>query len=75
MVSAAAVVSISGAAFAADEDLVVFDWAGYEDPNFFQQYVDKHGDAHLFLFSDEEEAFQKVVPVSRPILAILAHSQ
>lgn len=48
-------------AFAADKDLVVFDWAGYEDPEFFTAYSDKHGDAPTFsFFSDEEEAFQKL---------------
>ena len=49
MVSAAAVVSISGAAFAADEDLVVFDWAGYEDPNFFSNMLISMVMHHLFL--------------------------
>jgi len=61
IVSAAAVVSISSVSLAADSELVVFDWAGYEDPNFFQQYIDKHGDTPTYsFFSDEEEAFQKI---------------
>lgn len=48
-------------ALAADKDLVVFDWAGYEDPEFFTAYSDAHGDAPTFsFFSDEEEAFQKL---------------
>ncbi len=60
-VGAAAVVSMSGVSLAADKDLVVFDWAGYEDPAFFQKYVDMHGDAPTYsFFSDEEEAFQKI---------------
>ena len=25
-------------AFAADDELIVFDWSGYEDPNFFLAY-------------------------------------
>ncbi|MBT3214811.1 MAG: extracellular solute-binding protein [Deltaproteobacteria bacterium] len=52
---------ISGVAVAADKDLVVFDWSGYEDPNFFQSYIKQHGDSPTFAyFADEEEAFQKI---------------
>ena len=29
---------------AADSDLIVFDWGGYEDPGFFGSYVEKYGD-------------------------------
>ncbi|MCL5778281.1 extracellular solute-binding protein [Limibaculum sp. FT325] len=48
-------------AMAADPELVVFDWAGYEDPEFFKAYTEKHGDVPTFsFFSDEEEAFQKM---------------
>ena len=51
----------AGPAMSADEDLVVFDWAGYDDPNFFANYIDQHGDAPTFsFFGDEEEAFQKL---------------
>ena len=43
---------------AADSDLIVFDWGGYEDPGFFGKYVEKYGDAPTYsFFSDEEEAF------------------
>ena len=46
---------------AADSDLIVFDWGGYEDPGFFGSYVKKYGDSPTYsFFSDEEEAFQKV---------------
>ena len=46
---------------AADSDLIVFDWGGYEDPGFFGAYVEKYGDSPTYsFFSDEEEAFQKV---------------
>lgn len=56
-----AVLLFSGAAFAEDSELVVFDWGGYEDPGFFQAYIEKYGDAPTYsFFSDEEEAFQKV---------------
>lgn len=43
------------------QDLVVFDWAGYEDPEFYKTYTDKHGAPPTFaFFGDEEEAFQKL---------------
>ena len=46
---------------AAMADLVVFDWAGYEDPAFYQAYTEKHGEGPTFaFFGDEEEAFQKL---------------
>jgi spermidine/putrescine transport system substrate-binding protein len=55
-------VALTGtAAMAADPDLIVFDWAGYEDPEFYTAYTEKHGDAPTFaFFGDEEEAFQKL---------------
>ena len=44
-----------------DPDLVVFDWAGYEDPEFFKAYIEAHGTGPTFaFFGDEEEAFQKL---------------
>lgn len=52
----------AGAAFAADDDLLVFDYSGFEDPSFHQPYVVAHGESPAFsFFGDEEEAFQKVV--------------
>ncbi|MEQ9261279.1 MAG: extracellular solute-binding protein [Roseovarius sp.] len=49
------------AASSASAEIVVFDWAGYEDPEFFASYIEKHGDAPTFsFFGDEEEAFQKL---------------
>lgn len=48
-------------AFAADRELTVFDWAGFEEPSIFQAYVDKHGDRPTYAFyGDDDEAFQKV---------------
>ena len=58
---AAAALSFSAPVFAADSELVVFDWGGYEDEMFFQDYMTKYGEAPTYsFFSDEEEAFQKV---------------
>lgn len=49
------------AAWAADPDLLVFDYSGFEDPAFHTQYAEKHGQEPGFtFFGDEEEAFQKL---------------
>jgi len=59
--AAGALMALAPAVRAADSGLVVFDWSGYEDPNFYQAYIDKHGDGPTFgFFGDEEEAFQKL---------------
>ena len=48
-------------ASAAQADLLVFDYAGFEDPAFHADYVTKHGQSPEFsFFGDEEEAFQKL---------------
>jgi spermidine/putrescine transport system substrate-binding protein len=48
-------------AFAADSELTIFDWAGYEDPSFHPAYTEKHGDSPTFtFFGDEDEAFEKL---------------
>ena len=55
------IISFSLNSIAADSELIVFDWGGYEDPGFFQSYIEKYGDSPTYsFFSDEEEAFQKV---------------
>lgn len=60
LAGAAAFVAAS-TAMAADADLVVFDWSGYEDPEFHTAYTEMHGDSPTFAyFGDEEEAFQKI---------------
>lgn len=53
--------------WAADGDLIVFDYAGFENPAFHTAYVDAHGASPEFtFFGDEEEAFQKIVSGFRP---------
>ncbi|ESY13033.1 ABC transporter substrate-binding protein [Mesorhizobium sp. C386A] len=53
--------SAAALAVAADKDLIVFDWSGYEDPSFHPRYVEKNGDSPTFaFFGDEDEAFEKV---------------
>ncbi len=48
-------------AMAQDGELTVFDWAGYEDPEFFTAYTEKYDAPPTFaFFGDEEEAFQKL---------------
>ncbi len=40
---------------------LTFTWSGYDEVNFHQQYIDKHGCASNFSFwADEEEAFAKM---------------
>ena len=58
---AGALAIAGGAVRAQDSELVVFDWAGYEDPEFFAAFVETHGAPPTFaFFGDEEEAFQKL---------------
>lgn len=53
--------SVAALAIAADNELIVFDWSGYEDPSFHQKYLDKNGDSPTFaFFGDEDEAFEKI---------------
>ncbi len=62
LLAGAAAFTLAAPAFAADADFMVFDWAGYEDPGFFQGYIDKHGDGPTFAFyGDDDEAFQKLM--------------
>lgn len=46
---------------AAAADMTYFTWSGYDLPEFFPGYVEKHGAApSTALFADEEEALQKL---------------
>lgn len=59
--AAALAAGTAGLALAADGELTVFDWAGYEDPGFHPAYVEKNGDSPTFsFFGDEDEAFEKL---------------
>lgn len=50
-----------GTAQAADKELTLFEWSGYEDPEFHKAYTEKHKDSPQYAyFGDEEEAFQKL---------------
>lgn len=53
--------ALSSAARAADPEMMVLDWAGWEIPEMVTDYVAKNGDAPTYaLFADDDEAFQKV---------------
>ncbi len=46
---------------AEDAELIVFDWSGYEVPEFHPKYIEKYGDSPTFtFFGDEDEAFEKI---------------
>lgn len=61
LISAASVLAMSVAAHAADPDLTVLDWAGWEIDGMLQPYVDKNGQKPSYVFfADDDEAFQKV---------------
>jgi len=53
--------ALTAPAMAADPQLTIFDWAGFEVDGLFEEYVAKHGTTPTFaLFGDDDEAFQKV---------------
>lgn len=48
-------------AYPQDDELTVFEWAGYELPDFHKAYIDKYGKTPTFtFFGEEEEALQKM---------------
>ncbi|AHM05057.1 ABC transporter, periplasmic spermidine putrescine-binding protein PotD [Roseibacterium elongatum DSM 19469] len=52
--------ALSAPAFS--QDLLVFDYSGFEDPSFHQPYVEAHGGSPEFVFfGDEDEAFQRLL--------------
>ena len=47
---------------AADPDLTIYDYAGFDDPAYHSKYVEKYGDSPtVAIFGDEEEALQKIL--------------
>lgn len=61
LLSTATAISFSSTARAADPELTVFDWAGWEIPELIQSYTEKYGDMPTYaFFADDDEAFQKV---------------
>jgi len=48
-------------AIAADDELLILDWSGYEEEPYWQHYAEQHGEMPTYtFFGDEEEAFQKL---------------
>ncbi|SHE33510.1 spermidine/putrescine transport system substrate-binding protein [Litoreibacter ascidiaceicola] len=61
LLGTAALALATTSAFAADPDLLVFDWSGFEEEGFFVKYAEKHGSGPTYaFFGEEEEAFQKL---------------
>ena len=61
LATAATFLALTGAARAADPQMVVFDWAGWEIDGILTDYVAKHGEKPTYsFFADDDEAFQKV---------------
>ncbi len=61
VLAAAAAFAIGSPALAADAGLTVFDWAGFDQKNLVQTYVDKYGALPTYaFFGDDDEAFQKL---------------
>ncbi|HEV7254929.1 MAG TPA: extracellular solute-binding protein [Mesorhizobium sp.] len=58
----AGLLASSAAPALAADDLTVFDWSGYEDPNFHPAYAAEHGASPTFaFFADEDEALAKLM--------------
>jgi spermidine/putrescine transport system substrate-binding protein len=61
LLASVATLTLTLPALAADPDLIVFDWAGFEDQALIEGYVAKHGEMPTYaFFGDDDEAFQKV---------------
>ena len=61
LLSTATVIGFASMASAADPELTVFDWAGFENQALIEGYVAKHGQMPTYaFFGDDDEAFQKV---------------
>lgn len=49
------------------QDMLVFDYSGYEDPRYHQSFIETHGGSPEFVFfGDEDEAFQRILAGFRP---------
>lgn len=67
LASAATALALTSAAKAADAELTILDWSGFEIEGLFTDYVAKHGDVPTFsFFGDDDEAFQKVASGFKP---------
>ncbi len=56
-----AAILLGTSALAADPELIVFDWAGFENQLLIEAYVAKHGQMPTYaFFGDDDEAFTKM---------------
>lgn len=70
LATAATALALALPAAAADPDLTVFDWAGWEIDTMLTDYVAKHGEKPTYaFFGDDDEAFQKVTSGFRADIA------
>jgi spermidine/putrescine transport system substrate-binding protein len=61
LAASVAVFTLTIPARAADPELLVLDWAGFEVEGLLQAYKDKYGDTPTYsFFGSDDEAFQKV---------------
>ena len=61
LLAGAAALALAAPVRAADKELTVFDWAGFEEPSIFKAYVDKYGTGPTYAFyGDDDEAYQKL---------------
>lgn len=60
MIAAGLAVAVAGLGRAQDADPIIFDWSGYEAPEFHPGYTAKYGEPSFTFFADEDEAFEKL---------------
>ncbi|PWK62448.1 ABC transporter substrate-binding protein [Roseicyclus mahoneyensis] len=54
--------ALAAPTFAQAQDLLVFDYSGFENPEFHQPFIETHGASPEFVFfGDEDEAFQRLL--------------
>jgi spermidine/putrescine transport system substrate-binding protein len=59
--ASAALAALATTATAEDPELLVFDWSGFEEADFYTKYTEDNGVPPTFaFFGEEEEAFQKL---------------
>ena len=61
LAAASALALLAGAAAAQDDELLIFDWSGFESDGYWQVYNETYGEPPTYtFFGEEEEAFQKL---------------
>ena len=62
LLGSAALALTATAALAQDAELLVYDYAGFDNPAFHPKYIEKHSASPTYsFFGDEEEALQKIL--------------